>query len=371
MADLLVGQVERPVGIVLGRLLGEVGRGREVRGLGALVLARVGHVPEHLAAPRRAPWPAVGAATQVRSGNQAMSAGSTSTPSGAVAANCAPSASAQRPYGRGSCGDSAANMGTWRAAGGIGGGNLQARATQALGRVLGCEHVRVHARADLEARELRQPGHHFDAPAEALGVARGGAHPHVERGQLPERGSQAPQRLVQHVGAEWAVVGEAGGRPARHDLEVEGHACGERTEGDRLVVDGEDALALAHLLLQNVLEQVAARHCPPGRPRRQGGGAPDPIPGGQQQRVAIARALAMEPDVMLFDEPTSALDPELTGEVLSVMKTLSTDLHMTMMVVTHEMGFAREVADRMAFFHEGRILEEGPPQQLIEAPANP
>ena len=85
------------------------------------------------------------------------------------------------------------------------------------------------------------------------------------------------------------------------------------------------------------------------------------LSGGQQQRVAIARALAMEPDVMLFDEPTSALDPELTGEVLSVMKTLSTDLHMTMMVVTHEMGFAREVADRMAFFHEGRILEEGPP----------
>ena len=72
---------------------------------------------------------------------------------------------------------------------------------------------------------------------------------------------------------------------------------------------------------------------------------------------------------MLFDEPTSALDPELTGEVLAVMKTLATELHMTMMVVTHEMGFAREVADRMAFFHEGRILEEGPPEQLIEAPA--
>ena len=97
---------------------------------------------------------------------------------------------------------------------------------------------------------------------------------------------------------------------------------------------------------------------------------PADLSGGQQQRVAIARALAMEPDVMLFDEPTSALDPELTGEVLSVMKTLSTDLHMTMMVVTHEMGFAREVADRMAFFHEGRILEEGPPEQLISAPAN-
>jgi ABC-type polar amino acid transport system ATPase subunit len=95
------------------------------------------------------------------------------------------------------------------------------------------------------------------------------------------------------------------------------------------------------------------------------------LSGGQQQRVAIARALAMEPDVMLFDEPTSALDPELTGEVLAVMRTLSTDLHMTMMVVTHEMGFAREVADRMAFFHEGRILEEGPPQQMIGSPAHP
>jgi polar amino acid transport system ATP-binding protein len=94
------------------------------------------------------------------------------------------------------------------------------------------------------------------------------------------------------------------------------------------------------------------------------------LSGGQQQRVAIARALAMEPDVMLFDEPTSALDPELTGEVLGVMKSLSTEMHMTMLVVTHEMGFAREVADRMAFFHEGRILEQGPPRALIEAPSN-
>jgi ABC-type polar amino acid transport system ATPase subunit len=95
------------------------------------------------------------------------------------------------------------------------------------------------------------------------------------------------------------------------------------------------------------------------------------LSGGQQQRVAIARALAMEPDVMLFDEPTSSLDPELTGEVLSVMTSLSTDLHMTMMVVTHEMGFAREVADRMCFFHEGRILEEGPPAQIVSAPTRP
>jgi ABC-type polar amino acid transport system ATPase subunit len=95
------------------------------------------------------------------------------------------------------------------------------------------------------------------------------------------------------------------------------------------------------------------------------------LSGGQQQRVAIARALVMDPDVMLFDEPTSALDPELTGEVLTVMRTLATELHMTMMVVTHEMGFAREVADRMAFFHEGRILEEGPPARLIGAPEHP
>ncbi|HET9672090.1 MAG TPA: amino acid ABC transporter ATP-binding protein, partial [Actinomycetota bacterium] len=89
------------------------------------------------------------------------------------------------------------------------------------------------------------------------------------------------------------------------------------------------------------------------------------ISGGQQQRVAIARALAMEPDVMLFDEPTSALDPELIGEVLSVMRALATELHMTMVVVTHEMGFAREVANRMAFFHEGVILEEGSPDELF------
>jgi polar amino acid transport system ATP-binding protein len=92
------------------------------------------------------------------------------------------------------------------------------------------------------------------------------------------------------------------------------------------------------------------------------------LSGGQQQRVAIARALCMQPDVMLFDEPTSALDPELTGEVLGVMRTLATEMHMTMMVVTHEMGFAREVADRMAFFHEGRILEQGPPSEIIGSP---
>ena len=91
------------------------------------------------------------------------------------------------------------------------------------------------------------------------------------------------------------------------------------------------------------------------------------LSGGQQQRVAIARALAMQPEVMLFDEPTSALDPELTGEVLAVMKRLATELHMPMLVVTHEMGFAREVADRMVFFHEGVILEQGTPEELFTA----
>jgi ABC-type polar amino acid transport system ATPase subunit len=95
------------------------------------------------------------------------------------------------------------------------------------------------------------------------------------------------------------------------------------------------------------------------------------LSGGQQQRVAIARALAMEPDVMLFDEPTSALDPELIGEVLAVMKSLATDLHMTMIVVTHEMGFAREVANRMMFFHDGVILEQGTPDELFDHTQNP
>jgi polar amino acid transport system ATP-binding protein len=94
---------------------------------------------------------------------------------------------------------------------------------------------------------------------------------------------------------------------------------------------------------------------------------PAALSGGQQQRVAIARALAMEPDVMLFDEPTSALDPETIGEVLGVMKTLA-DEGMTMVVVTHEMSFARRVADRVAVFDGGRIIEEGPPAQIFDAP---
>lgn len=94
---------------------------------------------------------------------------------------------------------------------------------------------------------------------------------------------------------------------------------------------------------------------------------PDQLSGGQQQRVAIARALAMRPKVMLFDEPTSALDPEVVGEVLAVMKTLAQE-GMTMVVVTHEMGFAREVGDRVIFMDEGVFVEEGTPQQLFNEP---
>ncbi|WP_206458822.1 amino acid ABC transporter ATP-binding protein [Anaerovorax sp. IOR16] len=96
---------------------------------------------------------------------------------------------------------------------------------------------------------------------------------------------------------------------------------------------------------------------------------PANLSGGQQQRVAIARALAMEPDVMLFDEPTSALDPEMVGEVLNVMKKLAED-GMTMIVVTHEMGFAREVADRVVFMDNGVIVEQGTPDEIFGAPKN-
>ena len=96
---------------------------------------------------------------------------------------------------------------------------------------------------------------------------------------------------------------------------------------------------------------------------------PAQLSGGQQQRVAIARALAMEPKVMLFDEPTSALDPELVGEVLTVMRKLAED-GMTMVVVTHEMGFARELADRVVFMDSGVIVEDGPPEQVIGSPVH-
>lgn len=96
---------------------------------------------------------------------------------------------------------------------------------------------------------------------------------------------------------------------------------------------------------------------------------PEMLSGGQKQRVAIARALAMQPEVLLFDEPTSALDPEMVGEVLSVMKNLA-KTGMTMLVVTHEMGFAREVADRVVFMDEGYIMEEGSPEDIFEHTQN-
>ncbi|MTT31305.1 ATP-binding cassette domain-containing protein [Terrilactibacillus sp. BCM23-1] len=97
---------------------------------------------------------------------------------------------------------------------------------------------------------------------------------------------------------------------------------------------------------------------------------PDQLSGGQKQRVAIARALAMNPDIMLFDEPTSALDPEMVGEVLNVMKGLAKD-GMTMVVVTHEMGFAREVSDRVIFMDGGYIVEQGSPKEVFAHPKNP
>lgn len=120
----------------------------------------------------------------------------------------------------------------------------------------------------------------------------------------------------------------------------------------------EDALALARFELERVgLEDKADAY-------------PGQLSGGQKQRVAIARALAMDPKVMLFDEPTSALDPELIGEVLTVMQQLARE-HMTMLVVTHEMGFAREVANRIIFMEGGHIVEEGPPDQLFYDPQHP
>ena len=94
---------------------------------------------------------------------------------------------------------------------------------------------------------------------------------------------------------------------------------------------------------------------------------PSQLSGGQQQRVAIARALAMKPKVMLFDEPTSALDPEMVGEVLDVMRKLAEE-GMTMVIVTHEMGFAREVGDRLLFVDDGRIIEQGDPKEVFEHP---
>ena len=117
----------------------------------------------------------------------------------------------------------------------------------------------------------------------------------------------------------------------------------------------------ARKLAQSLLERVGLGD--------RGGAYPIQLSGGQQQRVAIARALAMQPDVMLFDEPTSALDPEMVGEVLSVMRDLARE-KMTMVVVTHEMGFAREVATRVMFMDEGHFMEEAAPEEFFSNPKN-
>jgi len=126
---------------------------------------------------------------------------------------------------------------------------------------------------------------------------------------------------------------------------------------DRKKLTKEEAKKTAERLLATVGLAEKAGEYPPN------------LSGGQQQRVAIARALAMNPDIMLFDEPTSALDPEMVGEVLEVMKQLAKD-GMTMIVVTHEMGFAREVADRVIFMDGGYIVEQGTPEQVFGNPQN-
>jgi glutamine transport system ATP-binding protein len=119
----------------------------------------------------------------------------------------------------------------------------------------------------------------------------------------------------------------------------------------------QDAVETAERLLERVgISDQAAKH-------------PGQLSGGQQQRVALARALAMEPRLMLFDEPTSALDPEMIGEVLDAMRELAKE-GMTMIIVTHEMGFAREVADRVIYIHQGEIAEEGPPERIFDKPSN-
>lgn len=125
-----------------------------------------------------------------------------------------------------------------------------------------------------------------------------------------------------------------------------------------LGVDADAALALAQELLARVGLADRARYYPSA------------LSGGQQQRVAIARALALEPRIMLFDEATSALDPELVSEVLDVMRALAQERSLTMLVVTHQLGVARAIADRVCFMDEGRIIEEGPTEEFFGAPKN-
>ncbi|MFM2281667.1 MAG: hypothetical protein RLZZ444_3898 [Pseudomonadota bacterium] len=180
-------------------------------------------------------------------------------------------------------------------------------------------------------------------------------------------------------------------------IEVNGHLIGYRDRNGKLIEDSESNIArqrceigmvfqLFHLFphltaLENIIEApIHVRKIPrdvaieTGRAllarvglAQKEDAYPAQLSGGQQQRVAIARALAMRPSVMLFDEPTSALDPEMIGEVLDVMKELARE-GMTMIVVSHEMGFAREVANRVIMMHEGRIIEDAPPETFFTAP---
>ena len=183
-------------------------------------------------------------------------------------------------------------------------------------------------------------------------------------------------------------------------VEVNGHLIGYRERNGKLVEDSERNIARQRAeigmvfqrfnlfphktALENVIEapvrvrrtakdEAVATGC--ALLERVGLGDkfdtyPGKLSGGQQQRVAIARALAMSPAVMLFDEPTSALDPEVIGEVLDVMKALALEMGTTMIVVTHEMGFAREVADRVVMMDDGRIIEEGTPEHFFENPTH-
>ncbi|TML15638.1 MAG: amino acid ABC transporter ATP-binding protein [Actinobacteria bacterium] len=181
-------------------------------------------------------------------------------------------------------------------------------------------------------------------------------------------------------------------------IEVNGHLIGYRERNGRLVEDTERNIARQRAeigmvfqrfnlfphktALENVIEApTRVRGVAKANAVRQGQALlervgladkfetyPGKLSGGQQQRVAIARALAMNPALMLFDEPTSALDPEVIGEVLDVMKALALDMGTTMIVVTHEMGFAREAADRMVMMDDGRIIEEGSPAHFFDNP---
>jgi polar amino acid transport system ATP-binding protein len=181
-------------------------------------------------------------------------------------------------------------------------------------------------------------------------------------------------------------------------IEVNGHLIGYREQNGRLVEDSERSIAkqraeigmvfqrfnlFPHMTaLENVIEApIRVRGFEKGRAVRSGEALlarvgladkrdvyPGKLSGGQQQRVAIARALSMNPALMLFDEPTSALDPEVIGEVLEVMEELARE-GMTMIVVTHEMGFARKAADRVAMMDDGRIVEEGPPERFFDTPS--